>query len=215
MYSTLAAKDASRSFITTCFSPEHDLVPYFGGVEEMFVPLWLSERASQEELDGIAAGEEVMGGVGVRGLIEMVQKRIGRRRVKELRAAAYDRGREMVREKVKTWEEMFERKGYPVVGRVVGVDEESKGMWEGLEFCEEARKQRPNLAQSLAEAVDELGKDAKLDLGKVVKQGGKGLDKVEKATKGEEGKKEGESKSEHVTGKQKQRLKAQANANID
>lgn len=170
MYSSLAAKDASRSYITTCFDPVDDLVPYLGGVEEVYVPLWLSKNAKQEELDEIAKGE-IMEGMGMKGLIDSVQKKIGRRKSRLLKEEAYEKARERVRAQIKTWEGMFEKKEYPVVGRVVGVDEKDEGKWKDLKFCEAALKQRPPLTESLVDAMKAMGRaDGKIDIGSMQKR---------------------------------------------
>ena len=172
MYSQLAAKDASRSYITTCFDPVNDLVPYLGGVEEIYVPLWLSEKLQTKkgekelgpELDAIAEGE-VMEGMGMSGIIDQLQKKIGRKRSRLMREEAYEKARERVRAQIKTWEGMFAKKEYPVVGRVIGVDETDESKWRNLTFCEAALKQRPPLAESLSEAMKALGsKDGKINL---------------------------------------------------
>ena len=164
MYSTLAAKDASRSYITTCFDPENDLVPYFGGVEEVYVPLWLSKKPTKGELDQIAQGE-VMDGMGMDGLIDNLQKKIGRKKSRLMREEAYAKAEERVRQQVKTWEGMFAKKEYPIVGRVIGVDETDESKWKNLTFCEAALQQRPPFAESLQEAMKALGsKDGKINL---------------------------------------------------
>lgn len=164
MYSTLAAKDASRSYITTCFDPVDDLVPWLGGAEEVYVPLWLSRRLDQGELDKIAPGE-VMEGMGMKTLIDTVQKKIGRRKTRLMQEEAYEKARERMRAQVKTWEGMFAKKEYPIVGKVVGVDETDEKQWKDLKFCEAALKQRPPLAESLGEAMKALGRsDGKIDL---------------------------------------------------
>lgn len=170
MYSTLAAKDASRSYITTCFDPVDDLVPYLTGVEEVYVPLWLSRRPGKEELEGIFAPGGAVEAVGAEGspaakavngkttgeMIKDLQARIPAATFKKLQDQAYEKARERVKAQIQTWEGMFERKGYPVVGRVVGVDE-TGGEWEKLGFCEAARRQRPGMGESLGEAMREMG----------------------------------------------------------
>lgn len=165
MYSTLAAKDASRSYITTCFDPVHDLVPWLNDTEEVYVPLWLSKRASPEELDQIVSGE-VVEGLNMKALIDQVKKKMGHKKTRVLQEEAYEKARKRVEEQVRTWEGMFHRKEYPVVGRVVGVDEEDKKQWEGLKYCEAALKQRPSMAESLTEAMKLMGRpDGKVDIG--------------------------------------------------
>lgn len=164
MYSSLAAKDASRSYITTCFDPVNDLVPYLGGVEEVYVPLWLSKNPTKAELDQIAEGE-VMEGMGMSALIDQLQKKIGRRKSRLMREEAYAKGEERVRAQIKIWEGMFTKKEYPIVGRVVGVDETDESKWKNLTFCEAALQQRPPFAESLTEAMKALGsKDGKINL---------------------------------------------------
>ena len=193
MYSQLAAKDASRSYITTCFDPQHDLVPYFGGVEEVYVPLWLSEKLQTKEGQQMLEGElneiaegEVMEGLGMKGLIDQLQKKIGRRKSRLMREEAYTKARERVQAQVKTWEGMFAKKEYPVVGRVVGVDEDNAALWKNLTFCETALKQRPPLAESLAEAMKVLGsKDGKVGLDMM--QRGKGSQGMTEGMKKKEG----------------------------
>jgi len=166
-YSALAAKDASRAFVTSCLEGADYLVPYLSGVEEIFVPLWLSTSGSQAEYDAIASGESIMSGAGVKGMVEMVQKEIGLDEVAKQREEAYAQGRESVRAKIANWQAVFERKEYPVVGRVVGVDEGDQGRWREIGFCSEALKQRPAMLDSLADAMQTFGKAKGLDLGKI------------------------------------------------
>ncbi|KAL9088656.1 MAG: hypothetical protein Q9159_002992 [Coniocarpon cinnabarinum] len=198
MYSQLAAKDASRSYITTCFDPANDLVPYLGGVEEIYVPLWLSKKLQNKEeakdlapeLDAVAEGE-VMEGMGMRALIDELQRKIGRRTSRLMREEAYEKARERVRAQIKTWEGMFNKKEYPIVGRVVGVNETDERLWRNLTFCEAALKQRPPLVESLSEAMRVMGsKDGKVGLDMMQRKDGrkgmtddlpkKGRDKVER-----------------------------------
>lgn len=174
MYSQLAAKDASRSYITTCFDPKDDLVPYFGGVEEIYVPLWLSKKPPQDELDEIAKGE-VMEGVGMQGIIDTITKKLGIKRTRLMRQEAYAVARERVRAQVKQWESMFEKKEYPVVGKVIGVDEEDSKKWKGLKFCDAAKNQRPPIGESLAEAMKQISerKDGTINIGDMKRSPGK------------------------------------------
>ncbi|KAI9668608.1 MAG: hypothetical protein M1831_001047 [Alyxoria varia] len=191
-YSALAAKDASRSYITTCFDKENDLVPYMTGVEEVYVPLWLSKNVDDVELekaslvgDGGGAGGEngkneaeaminSMG--GMKTLISNLQRKIGKKQMRQLQEDAYAKAREKVRAQIRSWEGMFEMKGYPVVGKVVGVDdddEEHPEKWENLELCENALRQREGMVESLGEAVKPLGLggdgDGKIDLSRFKK----------------------------------------------
>ena len=206
MYSSLAAKDASRSYITTCFDPKEDLVPYLGGVEEIYVPLWLSTKPAKEELDEIATGE-VMEGMGMKGLIDGIQKKVGRKRSRLMKEEAYEKGRDRVRAQIRTWEQMFEKKKYPKVGRVVGVDENDESNWKHLGFCEAARKQRPSNAESLGEAMKALGEaTGNINIGKMKRSGpGPGVRdgiKKKKSKKGaEEEKKEPETEGEKAKAK--------------
>ena len=188
-YSQLAAKDASRSYITTCFDPEHDLVPYLSGVEEVYVPLWLSKKPGQAELDAIASGE-VMEGMDMAAMIDNLQKKIGRRKSRLMREEAYAKAEERVRAQIQTWEGMFTKKDYPVVGKVVGINETDERLWKNLTFCEAALQQRPPLAESLTEAMKAMGsKDGKINLNQMKKSGtGKGLrDDVPKKGEKKEG----------------------------
>lgn len=169
-YHKLVAKDASRSYVTTCFDPEQDLVPYLGGVEEVYVPLWLSNKPTQKELDKIAKGE-IMDGMGLTGVIDMIQKNIGRKKSRLMREDAYKTAKDRVRDKIKVWEGMFEKKEYPVVGKVVGIDETDESKWKDLKFCDEALAQRPPLAESLGQVMQSVGrKDGKIDLGMMKKK---------------------------------------------
>lgn len=169
-YHKLAAKDASRSYVTTCFDPEQDLVPYLGGVEEVFVPLWLSKNPSQKELDSIAKGD-VMEGMGMKGLLDQIQKQIGRKKTRLMREAAYEEALDKVRAKIQTWEGMFAKKEYPVVGRVVGVDDADESKWKDLKLCDDALAQRPPLAESMSQVMKAAGsKDGKIDLGMMKKK---------------------------------------------
>lgn len=164
MYSTLAAKDASRSYITTCFDPKHDLVPYLGGVEEIYVPLWLSKKPGKAELDTIAPGD-VMEGKDMSELIDEFQRKLGRKKTRLMREEAYEKAHERVRAQIKQWESMFAKKEYPIVGRVVGVNETDERLWKNLTFCDAALQQRPPFAESLTEAMVALGnKDGKINL---------------------------------------------------
>lgn len=169
-YSKLAAKDASRSYVTTCFDPVHDLVPYLGGVEEIYVPIWLSHNPPQDELDQIAEGE-VIRGMGIEKVIEQLKLKIGRKKVKQLQKEAYDAARERVRAQIKTWEGMFAKKEYPIVGRVVGVDDSDKKLWRDLRFCKEATAQRPPISDSLGRAMELMTGSEKIDLSKMAKSG--------------------------------------------
>lgn len=166
MYSTLAAKDASRSYITTCFDPVDDLVPYLGGVEEVYVPLWLSRNPTKEDLEEIDTGD-VLKGVSVTDMIEKIKKRIGRKKLRKLQDEAYEKARERVAAQIKSWESMFEKKAYPVVGKVVDVDEEDTSKWKSLKFCEKARKQRPSMADTFGEALKAITGSDKVDIGKM------------------------------------------------
>lgn len=167
-YASLAGKDASRAFVTNCIGGDVDyLVPYFSDVEEIFVPLWLSKAPAQSEYDEIASGENVMSGAGVKGMVEQVQKKIGPVEVAKRREEAYAKAHDAVRAKVANWESMFERKEYPVVGKVVDVDESSGGRWRDIGFCAEALKQRPSMLESLTEAMQAIGKAQGLDIGKM------------------------------------------------
>lgn len=173
-YSQLAAKDASRSYITTCFDPVEDLVPYFGGVEEVYVPLWLSKKTSKAELDALAPGD-VVDGLYASDLMEQVKSKIGRKNVRKLTEQAYAAAHERVKEQIRTWEGMFERKGYPIIGRVVGVDEEDPLKWRHLGFCEAAKKLRPPMTETLAEGLRMAGADPdKMDIKKMFSGKGKG-----------------------------------------
>ena len=192
-YSALAAKDASRSYITTCFDEKNDLVPYLTGVEEVYVPLWLSKKADEEELEKASLGGDTSGsGIdenakqqaqavlnsmgGMKTLVDNLQRKIGKPKMRELRADAYAKARGKVSAQISSWEGMFEKKGYPVVGRVTGVDdddEEHVGAWGDLGFCENALRQREGMVESLGEAVKVLGLDGegdgKIDLGRFKK----------------------------------------------
>ncbi|KAI9726351.1 MAG: hypothetical protein M1828_001625 [Chrysothrix sp. TS-e1954] len=203
MYSSLAAKDASRSYITTCFDPKEDLVPYLGGVEEIYVPIWLSTKPAKEELDEIAQGE-VMEGMGMKGLIDGIQKKVGRKRSRLMKEEAYEKGRERVRAQIQQWESMFEKKKYPKVGRVVGVDENDESKWKHLGFCEAARKQRPPPAESLGEAMKALGeKTGNINIGKMKKSspGGGVREGIKKKPKKDAEEKEPETEDEKAKAK--------------
>lgn len=164
MYATLAAKDASRAYVTTCFDPANDLVPWLQGVEEMFVPLWLSRAPQAGELDNIAEGDDIMSGLGVEGMMDEVKRKLGDGTVRRMQKDYYKRARDQVRAQVQSWEGMFERKGYPVVGKVVGVDEKTKAQWEKLAFCDEAKAKRPPMAESLSLALELMGKSNKINI---------------------------------------------------
>lgn len=166
-YSILAGRDASRAYVTTCMQGDDYLVPYLSGVEEIFVPLWLSTTASQAEYDEIASGEQVMNGAGIKGMVETLHKRIGLAEVAKQREEAYAQAREVVKSKIDNWQAVFAKKEYPVVGRVVGVDENNKGKWRDVGFCPEALKQRPPMLESLAQAMQSAGKAQGLDIGKM------------------------------------------------
>lgn len=172
MYASLAAKDASRSYITTCFDPVDDLVPYFGGVEEVYVPLWLSKKPAKAEYDAIAEGE-MREGETIEDMMGSIQKRIGKKRMRILREEAYGNATERVKAQVKVWEDMFAKKQYPKVGRVVGVDENDPNKYKHLKFCEAALKQRPALAESLSIALEAISdREGKLNIGSI---GGMGM----------------------------------------
>lgn len=183
MYSSLAAKDASRSYITTCFDPTEDLVPYFGGVHEVYVPLWLSKKPWKEELEELGGNSAMFGGKGPMDLIDDLQKKVGRKHVRKLQKEAYEEAHERVREQVQNWEKMFANKNYPVVGRVVGVDEVDENKWRHLGFCEAARKLRPNMATSLAKALEATGKGDAMNIamGNMQKQAAEKNGKEKKA----------------------------------
>lgn len=98
-----------------------------------------------------------VGGKSGQQLVDEVRARVGKKRVERMREEAYAKGREKVAAQVETWRNMFERKGYPVVGKVVGVDEKrDEKVWKNLGFCEQARKQRPGMAETLGEALKEV-----------------------------------------------------------
>lgn len=164
MYSSLAAKDASRSYITTCFDPTEDLVPYFGGVHEVYVPLWLSKKPWKEELEEIGKSSSMFGGRDGMDLIDDLQKKVGRKHVKKLQKEAYEEAHVKVQEQVQNWERMFANKNYPVVGKVVAVDEGDENKWRHLGFCEAARKLRPNMAISLQRAMEATGKGDQMNI---------------------------------------------------
>lgn len=196
MYSSLAAKDASRSYITTCFDPVDDLVPYFGGLEEAYVPVWLSKKPWKEEMVDIGKSAEMMGGQDADDLIDAIRKKIGRKHVKKLQKEAYEEGLEKVKLQVQTWEKMFANKNYPIVGRVVGVEEEDPTKWRHLGFCEAARKLRPSLGDSLQKAMEAVGKGDKMNInmGQAMKNMGSKMPKKPKKSK--KAKTEGDEASE-------------------
>ena len=161
-YSSLAAKDASRSYITTCFDPVNDLVPYFGGVEEIYVPLWLSKKPPKDEMDEMAGGDrrkEIYQGKDAEDVMEDIRRKVGLRKFRKYQRVAYEKAHERVRQQVQTWEGMFERKGYPIIGKVIGVNETDISLWKKLKFCEAAKKQRPPMTESLSEAMEDQQMD--------------------------------------------------------
>lgn len=186
-YSQLAAKDASRSYVTTCFDPAEDLVPYLSGVEEIHVPLWLSKTATSADVDASAPGE-VMGGLKTSDLMATIKDKIGRKKMRILTEETYETARGKVRATIENWESMFAKKGYPVVGTVVGVDEGDVAKWKHLGFCEAAVKQRPAMTESMGRAMELMGRDpSKINLekafGGVGKAAGKAKDETKKGDK--------------------------------
>jgi predicted heme/steroid binding protein len=112
-YHFFAGKDATRAFVTGCFS--EDLTYDLRGVEEMFMPV-------------DTPGDDV----------GMTKGEIKKRRERERREA-----RRQVRGAIEHWEGFFGRSGkYFFVGRVVG-REGWEGRVKKKELCEKARELRP------------------------------------------------------------------------
>lgn len=184
MYGFFGGKDASRSFVTTCFDPVNDLIPDLEGVEEIYVPLWLSKKPDAElkeewdEVLGDLAGQ--MGGKSAADLIGDVKKRLGLKRVAALREEAYAEAKERVNAALGNWKRMLEGKNYPVVGTLTypeaGVTAaQEKARVERvvkLPLCKDALKNRPSMTESLTKAMSAMVKDGKLDINKMKGQTG-------------------------------------------
>jgi len=182
MYGFFGGKDASRSFVTTCFDPVNDLVPDLEGVEEIYVPLWLSRKPAQDVQEEWAAvlgelGAQMGGGRGAEQLIGDVKKRLGAERVALLREEAYAEARERVQVALGNWKRMLEGKNYPVVGRLQFPEpgtteaEERARVQRAMELplCKDALKNRPSMTESLTKAMSAMVKDGKLDINKMAK----------------------------------------------
>lgn len=179
MYGFFSGRDASRAFITGCFQPNVDLVPYLDNVEEIYVPLWLSRRDDagvKEEWDEVLAATgagAVAGGRSAGDLIQDVRTRLGPEKVEAMREEAYAAGRERVQTTLATWAKMLDGKGYPVVGHLSEASEAEdpvKASAPTLPICKEALKNRPGMTESLTKAMAAMVKDGKLDIGKMAKE---------------------------------------------
>lgn len=200
MYGFFGGKDASRSFVTTCFDPVNDLVPDLEGVEEIYVPLWLSKKSKdevKEEWDVVLSdlGGQ-LGGKSAADLLGDVKKRLGPKMVKELRDEAYAEAGERVQAALGNWKRMLEGKNYPVVGTLQypepgTTEEENQARIKRtmkLPLCKDALKNRPSMTDSLTKAMSAMVKGGKLDINKMGKAqaeavGGADAGKVEKAGK--------------------------------
>lgn len=184
MYGFFGGKDASRSFVTTCFDPVNDLIPDLEGVEEIYVPLWLSKKPDAElkeewdEVLGELAGQ--MGGKSAADLIGDVKKRLGLERVAALREEAYSEAKERVNAALGNWKRMLEGKNYPVVGTLAYPEAGTTAEQEQarvqrvmkLPLCKDALKNRPSMTESLTKAMSAMVKDGKLDINKMKGQAG-------------------------------------------
>lgn len=177
MYGVFGGRDASRAFVTGCFEPEVDLVPYLEGVEEMYVPLWLSRRSEADEgikaewAEVLETAGQAVAGKSAKDVITDVKARLGEETVKAMREDAYASGRERVRATMANWAGMLERKNYPVVGRLsepAEAEDPIKARAKDLPFCKDALKNRPGMTESLTRAMAAMMKEGKLDVEKLV-----------------------------------------------
>ncbi|KAK4991565.1 hypothetical protein LTR50_001760 [Elasticomyces elasticus] len=147
-YGHFSGRDATRAWVTTCFSPPSQLTWDMRDVEEMFMPSYLDEQ-----LERAAEGTVMDNGDPIphemKAQAQAVLKKVGRvsreevdRRKKEDVVEA----REEVEAAVKHWLDFYRDDGkYVEVGRVVGrrsSEEEFAGTTPPA-LCESAKKKRP------------------------------------------------------------------------
>lgn len=133
-YAFFAGRDASRAFVTGCF--DTDLTGDLRGLEEMFVPVTIAERARIRgqalEAEQAAESEEE----------EREEARLTGGEKKARAERERREARKQVKETIAHWAKVFSGetgRPYFEVGRVA----RESGWGTKRELCEKARKQRP------------------------------------------------------------------------
>lgn len=154
-YHHFAGRDATRAWVTTCFSPKEQLTWDMKGVEKMFLPKWMDE-----EVENVAAGKMTDGEDMPEALREQAIKalnKVGKVSAKEKAKRREEDQKEVesgIDGAIKHWMEFFRANPkYKEVGRVVG----RKPLPEDrpdIGLCEEALKKRPSKVGRFGKAME-------------------------------------------------------------
>ncbi|KAI9808109.1 MAG: hypothetical protein M1825_004566 [Sarcosagium campestre] len=146
-YNVLAGRDGARAFATGCFSAE-DVVSDLRGAELAFLPVGWEDSLQLEEGESPREGKL--------------------RREREAREA-----RAKVRERVRGWEEFLKGK-YPVVGRVVAIDNRAGDQGQSGRLKEESKEEKGEKKEAVRRICEAAQVKRPKRMGQAVEKGAGG-----------------------------------------